>query len=71
MSWALSLPQPFQTSINAGAGGYFSPIIRRYMMMTGYGYDFEILEGCDVPTPPYVILTGPTDFERELDPEGV
>ena len=33
--WALSLPQPFQMSINAGAGGYFSPIIRRYMMMTG------------------------------------
>ncbi|RMH74889.1 MAG: thiolase domain-containing protein [Actinomyces sp.] len=33
--WALSLPQPFQTSINAGAGGYFSPIIRRYMAMTG------------------------------------
>ena len=32
--WALSLPQPFSTSINAGAGGYFSPIIRRYMMMT-------------------------------------
>ena len=33
--WALSLPQPFATSVNAGAGGYFSPIIRRYMMMTG------------------------------------
>ena len=32
--WALSLPQPFATSVNAGAGGYFSPIIRRYMMMT-------------------------------------
>ncbi len=32
--WALSLPQPFSTSINAGAGGYFSPIIRRYMMNT-------------------------------------
>ncbi|MDH3754265.1 MAG: thiolase domain-containing protein [Acidimicrobiia bacterium] len=29
--WALSLPQPFQTSVNAGAGGYFSPIIRQYM----------------------------------------
>jgi len=33
--WALSLPQGFQTSINAGAGGYFSPIIRRYMAMSG------------------------------------
>ena len=29
--WALSLKQPFQVSINAGAGGYFSPIIRQYM----------------------------------------
>lgn len=42
--WALSLPQPFQTSINAGAGGYFSPIIRRYMMMT----DAPELIGCMV-----------------------
>ncbi|MEX2255212.1 MAG: thiolase domain-containing protein [Acidimicrobiia bacterium] len=33
--WALSLPQGFQTSINAGAGGYFAPIIRRYMAMSG------------------------------------
>jgi acetyl-CoA C-acetyltransferase len=33
--WALSLPQAFQTSINAGAGGYFAPIIRRYMAMSG------------------------------------
>jgi acetyl-CoA C-acetyltransferase len=32
--WALSLPQPFSTSVNAGAGGYFSPIIRRYMTQT-------------------------------------
>jgi len=32
--WALSLPSPFTTSINAGAGGYFSPIIRRYMAAT-------------------------------------
>ncbi|MXZ85756.1 MAG: thiolase domain-containing protein [Acidimicrobiia bacterium] len=30
-TWALSLPQPFSVSINAGAGGYFSPIIRQYM----------------------------------------
>jgi acetyl-CoA C-acetyltransferase len=33
--WALSLPQPFTTSVNAGAGGYFSPIMRRYMAMSG------------------------------------
>ncbi|MCH7788951.1 MAG: thiolase domain-containing protein [Acidobacteria bacterium] len=31
-TWALSLPQPFSVSINAGAGGYFSPIIRQYMI---------------------------------------
>ncbi|MBT6371757.1 MAG: thiolase domain-containing protein, partial [Acidimicrobiaceae bacterium] len=34
-TWALSLPQPFSVSINAGAGGYFSPIIRRYMTRSG------------------------------------
>ena len=33
--WALSLPMPFSTSVNAGAGGYFSPIMRRYMAMSG------------------------------------
>ena len=32
--WALSLPQPFSVSINAGAGGYFSPIMRQYMEMS-------------------------------------
>ena len=26
--WALSTPQPFSTHLNAGAGGYFAPIIR-------------------------------------------
>ncbi len=34
-TWALSLPQPFSVSINAGAGGYFSPIIRQYMARSG------------------------------------
>ncbi|MEE1565570.1 MAG: thiolase domain-containing protein, partial [Acidimicrobiales bacterium] len=34
-TWALSLPQPFSVSINAGAGGYFSPIIRHYMARSG------------------------------------
>ncbi|NNE73965.1 MAG: thiolase domain-containing protein [Acidimicrobiales bacterium] len=33
--WALSLPQPFSTAVNAGAGGYFSPIIRRYIAQSG------------------------------------
>ena len=33
--WALSLKIPFQVSSNAGAGGYFSPIIRQYMVETG------------------------------------
>ena len=42
--WALSLPSPFQTSINAGAGGYFAPIIRRYMAMSGA----PELTGCKV-----------------------
>ena len=34
-TWALSLPQPFSVSANAGAGGYFSPIIRQYMARSG------------------------------------
>ena len=34
-TWALSMPQPFAVSVNAGAGGYFSPIIRQYMEKTG------------------------------------
>ncbi len=34
-TWALSLPQPFSVSANAGAGGYFSPIIRQYMTRSG------------------------------------
>ena len=29
--WALSNPQPFSPHLNAGAGGYFAPIIRRYV----------------------------------------
>ncbi len=33
-SWALSLPVPFSASINAGAGGFFAPIIRAYMRRT-------------------------------------
>jgi acetyl-CoA C-acetyltransferase len=33
--WALSNPQPFSPHLNAGAGGYFAPIIRKYMHATG------------------------------------
>ena len=29
--WALSTPQPFSVHLNAGAGGYFAPIIREYI----------------------------------------
>ena len=29
--WALSNPQPFSPHLNAGAGGYFAPIIREYI----------------------------------------
>ncbi|NRA02181.1 MAG: thiolase domain-containing protein [Myxococcales bacterium] len=29
--WALSLKQPFQVHVNAGAGGYFAPHIREYI----------------------------------------
>ena len=29
--WALSSPHPFSPHLNAGAGGYFAPIIREYM----------------------------------------
>lgn len=29
--WALSNPQPFSPHLNAGAGGYFAPIMREYM----------------------------------------
>ncbi len=33
--WALSSKQPFQPHINAGAGGYFAPLIRTYMRRSG------------------------------------
>ncbi|MEH6589584.1 MAG: thiolase domain-containing protein [Halioglobus sp.] len=33
--WALSTPQPFSVHLNAGAGGYFAPIIREYMRRSG------------------------------------
>ncbi|MAA87175.1 MAG: acetyl-CoA acetyltransferase [Haliea sp.] len=32
--WALSTPQPFSVHLNAGAGGYFAPIIREYIRRT-------------------------------------
>ncbi|TXS92721.1 thiolase domain-containing protein [Parahaliea maris] len=40
--WALSTPQPFAVHLNAGAGGYFAPIIREYMRRSGAPYDVGI-----------------------------
>jgi acetyl-CoA C-acetyltransferase len=40
--WALSNPQPFSTHLNAGAGGYFAPIIREYMRRSNAPYDVGI-----------------------------
>ena len=40
--WALSTPQPFSVHLNAGAGGYFAPIIREYMRRSGAPYDVGI-----------------------------
>ena len=33
--WALSVPLPFSMPVHAGAGGYFSPIIRSYIKRSG------------------------------------
>ncbi|MBW3664139.1 MAG: thiolase domain-containing protein [Actinobacteria bacterium] len=33
--WALSVPIPFSTPLLAGAGGYFSPIVRAYIKKSG------------------------------------
>lgn len=33
--WALSTPRPFQPPMLAGAGGYFSPVIRQYIKRSG------------------------------------
>ena len=40
--WALSSPQPFSPHLNAGAGGYFAPIIREYMRRSESPYDAGI-----------------------------
>jgi acetyl-CoA C-acetyltransferase len=40
--WALSSPQPFSPHLNAGAGGYFAPIIREYMRRSEAPYDAGI-----------------------------
>ncbi|WP_116364467.1 thiolase domain-containing protein [Parahaliea mediterranea] len=40
--WALSTPQPFAVHLNAGAGGYFAPIIREYMRRSKAPYDVGI-----------------------------
>jgi acetyl-CoA C-acetyltransferase len=33
--WALSIPMPFSAALNAGAGGYFAPLIRAYIRRSG------------------------------------
>ncbi len=40
--WALSSPHPFSPHLNAGAGGYFAPIIREYMRRSQAPYDVGI-----------------------------
>lgn len=40
--WALSNPMPFSPHLNAGAGGYFAPIIREYMRRSNAPYDAGI-----------------------------
>jgi len=42
--WALSSRQPFSPHVNAGAGGFFAPIIREYMRRSGAPLDI----GCKV-----------------------
>ena len=42
--WALSSKQPFSPHFNAGAGGFFAPIIREYMRRSGAPADI----GCKV-----------------------
>jgi acetyl-CoA C-acetyltransferase len=40
--WALSNPMPFSPHLNAGAGGYFAPIIREYLRRSNAPYDAGI-----------------------------
>ena len=40
--WALSNPQPFSIHFQAGAGGYFAPIIREYIRRSGAPHDVGI-----------------------------
>ncbi len=40
--WALSIKIPFQQAVVAGAGGYFSPLIRAYMRRSGAPEDTGI-----------------------------
>ena len=42
--WALSSKQPFSPHLNAGAGGFFAPIMREYMRRSGAPEDL----GCHV-----------------------
>ena len=40
--WALSNPQPFSPHLNAGAGGFFAPLMRKYIKRSGAPYDVGI-----------------------------
>ncbi len=40
--WALSINMPFQQPLQAGAGGYFAPIVRSYMRRSGAPEDTGI-----------------------------
>ena len=40
--WALSNPQPFSPHLNAGAGGFFAPIIREYIRRSKAPYNVGI-----------------------------
>ena len=40
--WALSNPQPFSPHLNAGAGGFFAPLIREYIRRSEAPYNVGI-----------------------------
>lgn len=69
--WALSSKQPFSPHLNAGAGGFFAPIIREYMRRTKAPEDI----GCKVAfkdrthalSNPHAHLQDKPDLQEYLD----
>ena len=69
--WALSSKQPFSPHLNAGAGGFFAPIIREYMRRTQAPTDL----GCKVAfkdrthalNNPHAHLQDKPDLQEYLD----